>query len=93
MASPLPLYEGAKPCVQCGYCCSVAPCSFGAWDPVAQRCTHLTADNLCARYDEILALPAREWWHSPAFGAGCCSSLNERYGTVMALNKSASFHP
>ena len=60
-------------CVQCGYCCKVAICPFGEWDGSRHRCRFLTATNLCSRYDEIKATPSSEF--SPAFGAGCSSSL------------------
>lgn len=58
-------------CVQCGYCCTVAPCPFGEWD--GARCAFLTAECLCSRYEEILGLPGAEV--SPAFGSGCCAPL------------------
>lgn len=59
-------------CVQCGYCCTVAPCSFGVLGANGV-CTYLTADNLCGRYGELKDDPKA--YHSPAFGAGCCSPL------------------
>lgn len=60
-------------CVQCGWCCTVAPCSFGKWSPAKKRCTYLTKKNLCSKYDEIIKHKDAEI--SPAFGAGCSSSL------------------
>ena len=60
-------------CVQCGYCCTVAPCGFGEWDADKKQCKYLTEDNLCDKYDEIEADPSSDI--SPAFGAGCSSSL------------------
>lgn len=72
----LPLYPGARPCIHSGYCCRTAPCPYGTWDAARKQCAQLTADNLCARYEEILARPQAEWWMAPAFGAGCCSPLN-----------------
>jgi hypothetical protein len=80
MADPrlLPLAPGALPCVSCGYCCRRAVCPFGRWDPLRGACAHLTDDERCGRFEEIVALPVRLWWASPAFGAGCCSPLNER---------------
>ena len=64
-------------CIQCGYCCTVAPCPYGDWDKEKHQCRHLTKDNCCARYNEVVKLPGA--WMSPAFGAGCSSSLfNDR---------------
>ena len=60
-------------CIQCGFCCKVGPCAFGKWDYRLKRCRYLTEDNLCAKYDEIKDLPSARL--SPAFGAGCSSSL------------------
>ena len=60
-------------CVQCGYCCTVGTCTFGEWDLEKNQCTFLTEDNLCERYDEIKNYPNAHL--SPAFGAGCSSSL------------------
>jgi hypothetical protein len=74
----LPLHPGAVPCVSCGYCCQHTLCPFGAWNDDASACRHLTADERCGRFEEIVARPHRDWWASPAFGAGCCSPLNER---------------
>lgn len=73
---PLELAPGARPCLRCGYCCHKAPCPYGTWDPERQVCTHLTTDQGCARYQEILGRPQEEWWMAPAFGAGCCSPGN-----------------
>jgi hypothetical protein len=82
MGTPLPLYEGAKPCQRTGFCCEKGVCGFGTWDPEQGRCAELRYDRTglaaCARYEEILALPQAVWWASPAFGAGCCMPLNSR---------------
>ena len=67
---------GAIACLRCGYCCRTAVCAFGTWDAVAHRCVHLTPDSECAIYERITALPRERWIGNPAFGAGCCSSLN-----------------
>lgn len=81
MNKPLPLWPGdgvmppATPCVQSGFCCRRAPCPFGSWDEKQHKCSFLTDDNLCAKYDEILAMPVEMWKHAPAFGAGCCMPL------------------
>jgi len=79
-SSPLPLADGAAPCLRCGHCCKVRSCPFGVWDTEKDQCCHLVPlfdDRYsCAIYDQILALPENEWFCAPAFGAGCCSSLN-----------------
>jgi hypothetical protein len=61
------------PCVQCAYCCTVRPCPYGSWDEENHRCTFLTEDARCSKYEEIVRTAGSEW--SPAFGAGCSSSL------------------
>jgi predicted molibdopterin-dependent oxidoreductase YjgC len=60
-------------CVQCGYCCSKAPCDFGKWNQEKHRCNYLTENNLCSKYAEIIKNPSQKW--NPAFGYGCCMSL------------------
>lgn len=60
-------------CVQCGYCCTVRPCPYGEWDVEKQQCSYLTQDKKCSKYEEIIASSGSEF--SPAFGAGCSSSL------------------
>jgi len=69
----LPLYPGASPCVGSGYCCKVRPCPFGKGTP----CVHLKpVDGLrytCGIAEEIMTKPG--WELSPAFGAGCSSTL------------------
>jgi len=62
-----------SPCVQCGYCCSKCACQFGVWDHEARRCEFLTEDKKCALYHKIKDWPEAQM--SPAFGAGCSSSL------------------
>lgn len=74
--APLPLYPGARMCINSGYCCRQAPCPFGEWDEKKHQCKHLTEDNKCGIYEEIIARPVPEWYVAPAFGAGCCSPLN-----------------
>jgi len=71
---PQPLYPGAVSCINSGWCCKQGPCPFGEWDAARHQCAFLTADNKCGKYDEILA--SGQGALSPAFGAGCCSSLN-----------------
>lgn len=74
----LPLYPGAQPCLRSGYCCKRRPCSFGRWNSDETRCEHLAGDRpgeyACAIAAEIVRRPG--WEMEPAFGAGCCSSLN-----------------
>jgi hypothetical protein len=78
---PLPMYADAKPCVRCGYCCTINTCGFGRWNVRERRCEELSfVDGLavCGIYREVLRLPVERWQWSPAFGAGCCSPLNSR---------------
>jgi len=60
-------------CVQCGYCCCVGACPFGDYDNEAKRCRFLDEDNACMIYEYIIEQPGAEI--SPAFGAGCSSTL------------------
>jgi hypothetical protein len=65
-------------CVRSGYCCKKAPCPFGTWDSERAQCAYLGGNKpgayTCLRYAEITRAPGAEL--SPAFGAGCSSSLN-----------------
>lgn len=80
---PLPLYKVASLCVGSGFCCKQRPCSFGESISAENlSCKHLKAiENkngqhqryTCGIYSEIIGKPG--WEVSPAFGAGCCSSL------------------
>lgn len=59
-------------CINCGYCCHQTPCPYGKGVP----CIHLVPQGktfLCGIYEKIKADPNSEI--SPAFGAGCSSSL------------------
>lgn len=92
MNDPLPLYEGSVPCVSSGFCCRKAPCGFGEWDEEKQQCKYLEDQDdgtaLCGRYEEILEMPVDQWYHSPAFGAGCCSPLfNEARQKILSERK------
>ena len=60
-------------CVQCGFCCTRAPCAYGLYSVPLRRCDYLTPDMKCSKYDEIRVNP--EAAMNPAFGAGCCCSL------------------
>lgn len=68
-------------CVRSGYCCQTTPCPFGKAEEGGTACIHLVGDTpgryACGKYDEIVALPPGIGAHAaPAFGAGCCSTLN-----------------
>ena len=82
--NPLPLYPGAKACIHSGWCCRQGPCAFGTWDTEQHQCIHLTQDDHCGIYQEIMAKPVAEWKWNPAFGAGCCSSLNPARQAMLA---------
>lgn len=79
MSEPLPLAEGAKPCVQCGFCCKRTSCGAAAYDKALGRCEALIDNGdgtySCGKYEEIMAMPRHIWTVCPAFGAGCCSSM------------------
>ena len=70
-----------KPCVGCGYCCLLAPCSASVrLYPGARRCPQLewvVADNryVCG----LMLIPGNlghEYKKELAGGEGCCSGLN-----------------
>ena len=66
-------------CVRSGYCCQTTPCPWGEAEPGGTACVHLVGvapgGYACGRYAEIMAAdPGQKV--VPAFGAGCCSSLN-----------------
>ncbi len=67
-------------CVNCGFCCRLAPCGWGeVTSPTDRACRFLIPGTrpgrwLCGKYNEIVGQPTSEF--SPAFGAGCCSNLN-----------------
>ena len=78
--APLPLYDGARPCVQCGWCCKKTPCGFGKMDESTKQCAELVDKHDgtydCRIYWEIIRGKDTSWKFSPAFGAGCCAGLN-----------------
>lgn len=75
------------PCLHCGFCCKQAPCPHGQWNKDHDACLYLTENNLCAKYDEIIA-NHHDWKYCPAFGEGCCSNLNsERMKIVRKLKE------
>jgi len=89
------LSEGMKiqPCVQSGFCCTQAPCTYGEWNEDKSACKHLSEPNEigqrgCEKYDWIKEnVPGYEYY--PAFGAGCSSTIgNEmRQEVIKKLNK------
>jgi hypothetical protein len=62
-----------KTCVRCGYCCTVAPCTFGTYNEIKKQCSYLTDNNECEIYDEIIKNSSCNL--SPAFNTGCSSTL------------------
>tara|TARA_B100000029_G_scaffold108309_2_gene99611 strand:+ start:194 stop:439 length:246 start_codon:yes stop_codon:yes gene_type:complete len=68
-------------CIRSGYCCQRAPCGWGVAEENGTACIYLVGNKPgeyeCGKYDEIMAAsPTLGADISPAFGAGCCSSLN-----------------
>jgi hypothetical protein len=68
-------------CLRSGWCCKKGACPFGEMLPDNSQCKHLEGDQVgeysCGIYDEILAgMPANRADIAPAFGAGCCATLN-----------------
>jgi len=81
-------------CVRSGFCCKRAPCPYGTAG-LDGACIHLVPDPassagqyLCERYDWIRKQPGAEW--SPAFGAGCSSTLfnEDRDRVILRLRRS-----
>ena len=77
------------PCVNCGYCCRFAPCGWGEITSEKDHsCRHLIADParpgrwLCGIYEQIIGQPTSEI--APAFGAGCCQTLNTFRKAILA---------
>lgn len=65
-----------KPCVACGYCCRVAPCGAGKPDDQGACASLVSIGNhqfVCGLAEQIRKTPGSHL--SPAFGAGCSSSL------------------
>lgn len=68
------------PCVQSGFCCTLAPCAYGEWNEDKSACKFLSepkndlGQKDCLKYDWIKEnVPG--WEYYPAFGAGCGSAL------------------
>jgi hypothetical protein len=82
-----------SPCVRSGYCCRVRPCGLGKAEEESSACRYLEVERRvegvpiyrCGRYEEIRAQPG--WELSPAFGAGCSSTLfnEDRERVIRAL--------
>ena len=74
-------------CVQCGYCCSKRPCSYGEWDYKNNKCKELTKYNKCSKYDEITEKEKNSQY--PMMGSGCSSSLfnDVRDAKLKKINK------
>ena len=74
--------ERAFKCMRSGWCCKKAPCGFGMWTEDESQCTYLEGEKAgeysCGKYDEIVAGAPKNAAHiSPAFGGGCCATLND----------------
>lgn len=67
-----------KKCLNSGFCCRQSPCGFGHRSKNSPQCTYLKfrddETSYCGKYEEIVKEPSHVW--SPAFGSGCCSSMN-----------------
>jgi len=79
------------PCVRSGYCCRRVPCPFGHPREGSGWCVYLGGDrpgfHWCMIHAWIKTQPGARV--SPAFGAGCCSSLNgERRDVIRRLRRS-----
>lgn len=67
-------------CVNCGFCCRIAPCPYGdVTSPTDRACRFLVPGPkpgrwLCGKYNEII-LDQPNASMVPAFGAGCCCSM------------------
>lgn len=88
----LPLWDGARPCVRCGYCCKVRSCGFAEWDAAKNQCSALVVkpDGTydCGKFDEIVGGEDKSWHLAPAFGVGCCSSMNsDRQAIIRRMKK------
>jgi hypothetical protein len=80
-----------KDCIRSGYCCKQAICPFGKWDKEKKACAYLEGDRpgsySCSKYSEIIQHPDADF--SPAFGAGCCSSLNSDRQNLLKKQRSS----
>ena len=69
-----------KPCVKCGFCCTITNCEFGTWNPKLHKCNFLSEPNsigqrFCTKYEEIKKQIPYSYMYYPAFGAGCSSTI------------------
>lgn len=87
------MYE-AQPCIRSGWCCIQAPCPFGeVTSETNPTCIFLggveAGEHFCMKYEEINAgMPDNMADLSPAFGAGCGSSLNPRRQELIRIRRS-----
>lgn len=90
-----------SPCVRSGFCCKRAPCGHGeVTSPTNPSCRFLEVEReiqgvplyRCGIYKEITAKPG--WEFSPAFGAGCSSTLfNEDRDRVLHVLRAEEGRP
>lgn len=83
------------PCIRSGFCCKKAPCGFGKPIEGGTRCVYLEIEaelspgvpiHRCGIYDKIRQDPSSVY--SPAFGAGCSSTLfNEDRDRIFLVSK------
>ena len=76
-------------CVRSGFCCKQSICPYGKWDKELHQCEFLEGvapgSYSCGKHDEIMELDP-EQLVSPAFGAGCGSTLfNEDRDVVLKV--------
>jgi hypothetical protein len=76
-------------CVRSGWCCKQGVCPYGKWDSSKSQCKFLIGDTMgeysCGIYDRIIKDASSVF--SPAFGTGCCSTLNPDREKVLAISK------
>ena len=91
-------------CVGSGYCCKTAPCTIALargfpishWKPGGNGCPSLVWDEIQQRFwcGEILwetdATKKQQAIFELAAGEGCCSGLNSRRQSILALYRSRS---
>ena len=81
-----------RPCVNCGWCCMKVPCSFGergenGWCKFLKKKEGDKLDTyICAEFDNIRQHPGSRI--EPAFGAGCCASLNTQRRNIIQERRS-----
>lgn len=83
-------------CVRSGWCCRQGVCPYGTWDPVEEQCVHLVGELpggfSCGIHDEIMAADPDQQT-SPAFGAGCSSSMNPHRAVVLRAARTSPQRP